>query len=200
MPQKRTDKYGGSFENRTRLLIDIIKAVRAVIPETMPLLVRISATEWMEWAGEPSWTLEESIQLAKLLPDLGVDLLDVSSGGNNAQQKIKVHPYYQVDLAGQIRDALRAEGKELVIGAVGMITTAEMARSIVQDGKLAGGATDTVEIQAEDGTKAKADLVLIARQFLREPEFVLRTAHKLGIQVKWANQYHRAGWRKDAQL
>ena len=76
----------------------MIQAVRAVIPETMPLLVRISATEWMEWTGEESWGVPQSIQLAKLLPDLGVDLLDVSSGGNNAQQKIVIHPYYQVDI------------------------------------------------------------------------------------------------------
>ncbi|KAH8884535.1 NADH:flavin oxidoreductase/NADH oxidase-like protein [Thozetella sp. PMI_491] len=201
LTNKRTDKYGGSFENRIRLAVDVIKAVRASIPETMPLLLRISATEWMEWAGEPSWTLEDSIRLAKLLPDLGVDLLDVSSGGNNAAAQIKLHPYYQIDLASQIRDALRAEGKELLIGAVGMIASADMARSVVQDGKLAGGESNgTIEIQTEDIGKAKADLVLVARQFLREPEFVLRTAHQLGVEVKWPNQYHRAPFRKGAQL
>jgi len=94
--KKRTDKYGGSFENRTRLLLEVVQAVRAVIPESMPLFVRISSTEWMEWAGDESWDVPQSIRLAKLLPDLGVDLLDVSSGGNNSQQKIKISPDYQV--------------------------------------------------------------------------------------------------------
>ena len=177
--------------------------MRGVIPETMPLLVRISATEWMEHAaGQESWDLPQSIRLAKLLPDLGVDLLDVSSGGNNVEQKIHVHPYYQVDMAGAIRDAVRAEGKTMLIGAVGLITTADMARSIVQeDGTLAGGApSETVEVDAEHGQKAKADLVLLARQFLREPEFVLRTAAKLSVKVQWPLQYLRAGWPKGAQL
>ena len=201
--QKRTDKYGGSFENRTRLLVDIIKAVRGTIPETMPLLLRISATEWMEWSGEESWTVDESVRLAKLLPDLGVDLLDVSSGGNNAAQKIVVHPYFQVSIAGKIRDALKADGKKMLIGAVGMITTAEMARSIVQeDGSLAGepAANGTVEIEEENGQKTHADLVLIARQFLKEPEFVLRTAQQLGVPVAWPIQFHRAHWPKDAKI
>lgn len=203
LSNKRTDKYGGSFENRTRLLVDIIKAVRGIIPETMPLLLRISATEWMEWSGEESWTVEETVRLAKLLPDLGVDLLDVSSGGNIAAQKIVVHPYFQVSIAGQIRDALKADGKKMLIGAVGMITTAEMARSIVQeDGSLAGepAANGTVEIEEEYGQKTHADLVLIARQFLKEPEFVLRTAQQLGVQVAWPIQYHRAHWAKDAKI
>lgn len=191
--QQRTDKYGGSFENRTRLLIEVIKATRAVMPETMPLLLRISATEWMEHAGE-SWDVPQSIRLAKLLPDLGVDLLDVSSGGNHVDQKIELHPYYQVSIAGQIREALKAEGKNLLIGAVGLITTAEMARGIVQenDGK--------VEIDEEHGQKTLADLVLVARQFLREPEFVLRTAAKLDVQVAWPLQFSRAHWPKGANL
>lgn len=169
----------------------------------MPLLLRISATEWMEWSGEESWTIEESIRLAKLLPDLGVDLLDVSSGGVNAAQKIKIHPYFQVSLAGKIRDALKAEGKNMFIGAVGMITTAEMARSVVQgDGTLSQrpASDGTVEIEEEYGQKTHADLVLVARQFLKEPEFVLRIAHKLGVPVSWATQYHRAHWHRDAKI
>lgn len=175
----------------------MIQAVRAVIPETMPLLVRISSTEWMEWTGEPSWDVPQSIRLAKMLPDLGVDLLDVSSGGNNAEQKIVIQPWYQVDIAGQIRDALRAEGKSMLIGAVGLITTAEMARSIVQaDGSLAGEKDGTVELEVGTGQTAKADLVLLARQMLREPEFVLRVAHNLGVQVKWPVQYGRAHFRE----
>ncbi|KAI0404927.1 NADPH dehydrogenase [Xylaria palmicola] len=180
---QRTDAYGGDFEGRTRLLFETIAAVREVIPASMPLLLRISATEWMEHAGGPSWTVDDSIRLAKLLPAAGVDLLDVSTGGNNSEQKIELHPYYQVDLAGRIREALRAEGLGLLVGAVGMITTAEMARSIVQEGET-----------------PKADVVLVARQLLREPEFPLRAAHQLGVPVKWPNQYHRAGWAKNARI
>ncbi|KAK3362207.1 NADPH dehydrogenase [Lasiosphaeria hispida] len=189
---KRTDAYGGSFENRTRLLFEIIAAVRAVIPETMPLLLRISGTEWMEHTGEPSWDVPQAIRLAKLLPDAGVDLLDVSSGGISPAQKIKIHPYYQIDIASQIREEVRAEGKQLLIGGIGMVTTAEMAKDVAQ-------ADGTVEL-SEGGNKAKADLVLVARQFLKEPEFILRTAHKLGVKVMWPTQYHRAPWAKGSQL
>nr|AAX07634.1 NADH-dependent flavin oxidoreductase-like protein [Pyricularia grisea] len=203
LSNKRTDKYGGSFENRTRVLIDIIKAVRAVIPEEMPLFVRISATEWMEYAGEPSWDLEQSTQLAKLLPNLGVDLLDVSSGGNSVAQKIELTPYYQIDLAAKIREAV---GDRLLIGAVGNINTADIARDVVDEQgaeKVAEAKQthDTIEVVSEShGGKTKADLVLIARQFLREPEFVLRTAHNLGVNVQWPHQYHRAVWRKGARI
>ncbi|KAI1755091.1 NADPH dehydrogenase [Xylaria castorea] len=185
LSNKRTDAYGGSFENRTRLLFEAIAAVREVIPASMPLLLRISATEWMEYAGEPTWTLEDTIKVAKLLPAAGVDLLDVSSGGNIDTQKINVHPYYQVDLAGQVREALQKEGLKLLIGAVGMITTAEMAHDIVQQ---------------DDSHASKADLIFIARQFLREPEFPMRVAHQLGVEVKWSNQYHRAGWAKGTKI
>ncbi|KAF2963242.1 hypothetical protein GQX73_g10332 [Xylaria multiplex] len=201
---QRTDAYGGSFEGRTRLLFESIAAVREVIPASMPLLLRISATEWMEHTGEPSWTLEDSIRLARLLPAAGVDLLDVSSGGNNDGQKIDVHPYYQVDLAGKIREVLKKEGIELLIGAVGFITNAEMARSIVQEGKkesTSPAGPDAVEDTAEAaGHVTKADVVIVARQFLREPEFVLRSAQHLGVDVKWPNQYHRAGWRKGEKV
>ncbi|KAL7628219.1 NADH-dependent flavin oxidoreductase [Parahypoxylon ruwenzoriense] len=182
---RRTDEYGGSFENRTRLLFEIIAAIRSVIPETMPLFLRISSTEWMEYANEPSWTIEDSIRLAKLLPAAGVDLLDVSSGANNPAQKIDLHPYYQVNLAGQIREALKKEGLNLLIGAVGLITNAEMARSIVQE---------------EAGKTAQADLVLIGRQYLREPEFTLRVAQQLGVAVKWPNQYARAQWHQGQKI
>lgn len=204
LSNKRTDRYGGSFENRTRLLFEVIAAVRSVIPEAMPLFLRISATEWMEYAGEESWDLEQSVRLAKLLPDAGVDLLDVSSGGNSPIQKINLHPYYQVDLAGRIREELKKEGKKLLVGAVGLITNAAMARSIVQEGKTATGSTvtthDTVEVAEESGLTTQADLVLIARQLLREPEFVLRSAQALGVEVKWPNQYHRAHWRKGEKV
>lgn len=179
-----------------------------MIPDGMPLLVRLSATEWMEWAGEPSWDVNETIKLARLLPSLGVDMLDVSSGGNNDKQKVKQHDrYYQVSLAQQIRATLRKEGIPLLIASVGLITDAEMAKGIVQeDAKVANSESngdagdDGVSIEDEQGLPASADLVLAARQFLREPEWVLRSAHQLGVQVKWPNQYHRAPWRKDVRL
>ncbi|CAJ2513409.1 Uu.00g015280.m01.CDS01 [Anthostomella pinea] len=206
LSNQRTDKYGGSFENRTRLLFQTIEAVRSVIPESMPLFLRISATEWMEHESSPSWTIEDSIRLAKLLPAAGVDLLDVSSGANSANQKINLHRYYQVNLAGQIREKLQKDGLKLLIGAVGMISNAEMARSIVQEGKDAsaegtGAAThDTVEVAEESGQVTQADLVLVARQLLREPGFPLRVAHQLGVEVKWPNQYHRGGWSRNAKI
>ncbi|ROT39751.1 NADH:flavin oxidoreductase/NADH oxidase [Sodiomyces alkalinus F11] len=196
LTNRRTDRYGGSFENRIRLAVEVIRAVRAVIPAGMPLFVRISATEWMEHGhetGQRSWDLEESIRFAKRLPELGVDLLDVSSGGNQPDQRIEVHPYYQVSLAGKIRDALRAEGKDMLIGAVGMISEAEMARSIVQVGEGVKGEEkkdrETVEVDEEHGQKTQADLVFVGRQFLREPNFVLKIAEVLGVPVKWPNQY-----------
>lgn len=187
LTNKRTDRYGGgSFEDRIRLLVDVVGAVRAAVPAGMPVFLRISATEWMEHTGQPTWDLQQTIRLAKLLPGLGVDLLDVSSGGNSAAQKIDVHPYYQVSLAGQIRAALVGEGKRLLVGAVGMISTADMASGIVQ------GSDETVVVDEGDGQKTQADLVLVARQFLREPNFVLNVARELGVAVKWPNQYHRA--------
>ncbi|KAF4974041.1 hypothetical protein FZEAL_9013 [Fusarium zealandicum] len=180
---KRTDQYGGSFENRTRLLFEITEAIRAVIPSEMPLWLRISATEWMEWTNEPSWDLESSIRLAKQLPGAGIDVLDVSSGGNTSAQQIKVHQNFQSDLAGKIRDAVRADGKELLIATVGLVSDGAYARSVVQED--------------ED---PKADLVLAARQFLREPDFVLSAAHQLGVEVKWPIQYHRAGPKPRGRL
>ena len=141
----------------------------------MPLWLRISGTEWMEWQSEPSWDLEGSIQLAKLLPDLGIDVLDVSSGGNNAGQKIVPEKRYQANLAREIRRALRADGINLPIGTVGNVDDAEFARDLVQD-----------------GPDQSTDLVLTARQYLREPNFVLNAAKKLKVPVKWPNQYHRA--------
>ncbi|CRK23855.1 hypothetical protein BN1708_013831, partial [Verticillium longisporum] len=201
LSNERTDRYGGSFENRTRILVEILGAVRAVVPDGLPLFVRISGTEWMEHAGRPSWDLDESIRLAKLLPGLGVDLLDVSSGGNSADQKIDIHPYYQVSLAERIRAALEEDGKALLVGAVGMISSAEMARGIVQttqkqNGTNGAAAKATVEVDEEHGQVTQADVVLVARQFLREPNFVLNIARELDVDVKWANQYHRAPRRK----
>jgi len=190
----------------------VIKAIRGAIPDTMPLFVRISATEWMEWCGEETWDLQQSIQLAHLLPDLGVDLLDVSSGGNNEKQRVHIHANYQIDLAAQIRESLRQKGRQLLIGAVGMITTAEMARDVVQNtsqylseadpeqGCLGTHNRGQLNISTENEDRSKADIVLVARQFLREPEFVLRVAQNLGVRVKWPHQYERSEWPSSARV
>jgi protein disulfide-isomerase A1 len=179
--QQRTDQYGGSFENRTRFLFEVIAAVRAVIPESMPLFVRISSTEWMEHAGGESWDVESTLKLAKLLPAAGVDLLDVSSGGNNGGAKVKVHTYYQIDIAAKIRAAIKAENLKLLIGAVGFVTTSEIARSIAEE---------------EPSKPAQADAVFVGRQFLKEPNWVQQVAGELDVPVKIAAQYHRATPRK----
>lgn len=163
----------------------------------------------MEWSGKDSWDLPQSIKLAHLLPELGVDLLDVSSGGNANEQKIQIHPYYQVDLAAEVRASLKKAGKEMLIGALGMITTAEMARDIVQDTSLytvgedpeKGSCVNSLGMSSvEKEDQSKADVVIIARQFLREPEFVLRVARHLGVQVRWPNQYLRAEWPTSQQI
>ncbi|KAL1980667.1 hypothetical protein VTN96DRAFT_3878 [Rasamsonia emersonii] len=200
---KRTDEYGGSFENRIRIVREIATAVRAVIPEGMPLFLRVSATEWLEEqpvaaAAGGSWDVESTIRLAKQLPELGIDFLDVSSGGNHKDQKIEPHTSYQVDIAGRIRRELRAAGiKTLLIGAVGLITQAEAAQKIVQ------GADDETAIEASaaeatladnkaDGSGPQADAVLIARQFMREPTWVLSAAKKLGVKITPPVQFTRA--------
>ncbi|KAL5336896.1 hypothetical protein BJX70DRAFT_409559 [Aspergillus crustosus] len=171
----RTDEYGGSFENRIRFLTRIIEAIRRKVPESIILSIRISATDWMEYSGKPSWTLEQSIRLAKLLPDLGVDILDVSSGGLVAEQNIKISPTYQSDLAGKIRRALRESGLDLLIATVGFIDSPEVAKGVVQEGT---------------GQKSQtADLAFVGRQLLREPGFVLRCAQELGVDVEWPYQY-----------
>lgn len=150
----------------------------------MPLFLRISVTEWMEWTGKETWDLQQSIKLAHLLPALGVDLLDTSSGGNHREQKLEVTRDYQLKLTTAIRESLNKTATKLLLGAVGMITTAEQARDIVQDTAEANGVGSLCS--------SKADLIIIARQFLREPEFVLRSAKRLGVAVRWPNQYLRA--------
>ncbi|KAJ4372877.1 NADH-dependent flavin oxidoreductase [Neocucurbitaria cava] len=210
---RRTDRYGGSFENRTRVLIEIIQAIRKVIPEGMPLYLRISSTEWLEETDEGkkygSWDVESSIRLAKLLPALGVDLLDVSSGGNRPAQQINMFDSkdYQVRIAARIRSELQKENLSLFIGAVGLITEAEQARDIVEEGGAAilknGEAEIAKEAQAavavtqsKDGNEPLADVVLVARQFMREPEWVLRVAWQLSLDVAWPNQFLRVRFPK----
>lgn len=211
---QRTDDYGGSFEGRTRLLIEIIRAIREVIPKDMPLFVRISATEWLEETEvgkkNGSWDVESSIRLAKLLPALGVDLLDVSSGGNHPAQTVNLFASkdYQTRIASRIRRELKKEGLSMFIGAVGLITEAEQARDIVEGGAGNPAAKqEDKEIEEEaraalkmteaaDGEDPKADVILVARQFMREPEWVLRVAWKLGVDVAWPSQFLRVRFPK----
>ncbi|KAF5565898.1 NADPH dehydrogenase [Fusarium napiforme] len=194
LTNRRTDEYGGSFENRTRFLFRVLKAVRDAIPSNIVLSMRISAVEWMEWSGQDCWTLAESIQLAKILPEAGVDILDVSSGGNHSDQKIDVHPYYQVDLANQIRQAIKADGVDLLIAAVGFIDNPAMAESVVRgDGVEVKQKTNGTTGDAERGKyeEPQADLVMVGRQFLRDAGFVLTAAKSLGVKVQWPLQYSK---------
>lgn len=159
---KRSDEYGGSFENRIRLLKQVIEAVKSVWPAENPLFVRISSTDWKDGG----WTLDESVKLAYILKELDVDLIDCSSGGNVHNTKIPVSPGYMVPFS----ETLRKTG--ILTGAVGFITTARQAESILQEGK--------------------ADLVFLAREFLRNPYFPLNAAKELGVDATWPVQYLRA--------
>jgi 2,4-dienoyl-CoA reductase-like NADH-dependent reductase (Old Yellow Enzyme family) len=203
---RRVDEYGGSFENRTRLLFEVIKAIRNVIPASMPLFLRMSSTEFLEDTdlGKElgSWDVESTIKVAKQLPALGVDLLDVSSGGNHPKQRIDgVNTKdSHVKIANRIRNAMPADNLKLLIGVVGLITEAEQARDIVEQAgtvaKLENGIHEEAEAakgmtDAKDGKQPMADVVLVARQFLREPEWVLKVAWKLGVDVWWPSQFMR---------
>lgn len=159
----RTDEYGGSFENRVRIVLEITEAVREAWPKSKPLFVRISATDWVEGG----WTADDSVALSKLLKGQNVDLIDCSSGGNVPDAKIPAAPLYQLEFAEKVK-----KKAGIATGAVGMITTADEAESIIADNK--------------------ADLVFMARQFLREPYFPLDAAKKLGVDVNWPVQYERA--------
>ena len=159
----RTDEYGGSFENRTRFLREIVVAVRRVWPEHLPLFVRISATDWIEGG----WTVENSVDLARMLQPLGIDLIDCSSAGNVPKVRIPFGPGYQVPLAERVRTE-----SGVPTGAVGLITTPKHADDIIRE--------------------AKADIVLLAREELRDPYFPLRAAKALGAEIAWPNQYLRA--------
>ncbi len=159
----RADEYGGSFENRTRLLREVVTAIRRVWPESLPLFTRISATDW----AEGGWDIDQSVELARQLAVLGVDLIDCSSGGNVAGAKVPVGPGYQTRFAERIR---RDAG--VLSGTVGLITSATQAEHIVGSGQ--------------------ADAVLIARELLRDPYFPMRAARELGQEITWPAQYLRA--------
>ena len=159
----RDDEYGGSLENRMRLTLRVTERVRREWPDALPLFVRISATDW----ADGGWDVLQSVELAKRLRELGVDLVDCSSGGAVAHAKIELGPGYQVPFARAIRHEAN-----VATGAVGLITDARQAESIVAEGS--------------------ADAVLLARQLLRDPYAPLHWAKELGVDVRWPDQYSRA--------
>ncbi|MFD0975861.1 NADPH dehydrogenase NamA [Salinimicrobium gaetbulicola] len=163
LTNKRNDEYGGKLENRCRLLLEVVEEVRKVWSDRLPLFVRISATDWVEGG----WDEESSIKLAGKLKDLGVDLIDCSSGGNVPNAKIPAEKGYQI----QFSESIRREAN-ILTGAVGLITGAEEAEEILKNGR--------------------ADLVLLAREFLRSPYFPMEAAKELGEDIKWPPQYERA--------
>jgi len=160
---QRQDDYGGSFENRIRLLVEIVNEIRNVITEGLPLFVRISTTEWIDGG----WNENDSVALAKILKENDVDVIDCSSGGNSYQQKIPAGPLYQVPFSDKIK-----KETGMITAAVGLITTAHQAEEILKENK--------------------ADLIVMARQFLREPYFPLHAAKELGVDLTWLPQYERA--------
>ena len=164
LSNRRDDRYGGSFENRTGLVREVVTAVREVWPAELPLWLRISATDWADAGG---WDIAQSVELARQVKSLGVDLIDVSSGGLLPHVKIPLEPGYQVPFAARIR---REAG--IATGAVGLITGAEQAAQIVATGD--------------------ADVVLIARESLRDPYFPHRAAQRLGAKIDAPVQYQRA--------
>jgi 2,4-dienoyl-CoA reductase-like NADH-dependent reductase (Old Yellow Enzyme family) len=164
LSNKREDDYGGSFENRTRLCREVAAAVRSAWPKELPLFIRISATDWVEGG----WNIDESVKLAGELKEMGVDLIDCSSGGNVPHAQIAVGAGYQTAFAERIR---REAG--IMTGAVGMITDPVQAEHIIQTGQ--------------------ADAVIMAREFLRDPYWPLRAAHELDQPIAWPVQYLRAG-------
>jgi len=159
----RADEYGGSFDNRIRLTLEVVAAVQSEWPNNLPLFIRISATDW----AEGGWNNEESIQLSKILKEKGVDLVDVSSGGAVSHQQIPVEPNYQVPFAESIK-----KETGILTGAVGLITDAAQAEEII--------------------TSGKADLILFGRESLRDPYLGLTFADELQTDVEWPKQYLRA--------
>ncbi|MFB4353711.1 NADH:flavin oxidoreductase/NADH oxidase [Microbacterium sp. LS_15] len=166
LSNRRTDAYGGSLENRARLLLRIVDAVRREVGDGVPLFVRISATDHAEGGFTPG----EAATVAAWATEHGADLIDVSSGGLVAHQQIAVHPGYQVPLAETVR-----QGGRIPVSAVGLITAAEQAEQVLAEGS--------------------ADAIFAGREWLRDPHFGLRAAHELGADIAWPPQYERAHWR-----
>lgn len=163
----RTDMYGGSLENRARVLMETIHAVRSAIPETMPLFLRLSATDY----ADGGWDQEQTAEVSEWATNAGVDLIDVSSGGIATGIKIPTGPGYQVPLAKYVSERIKKP-----VSAVGQITEAAQAEEILQSGDV--------------------DVILIGRASLRDPYWPLRAASELGVEVKWPNQYDRGKWPK----
>ena len=167
LSNQRTDQYGGSLENRMRLLVRVAWSLRQLMPEDMPLFVRISATDW----ADGGWDADQSVVLARRLKDVGVDLIDVSSGALVPKARIPVGKGYQVPFARQIRDEAR-----IMTGAVGMITEPAHANEIITGGD--------------------ADLVFVGRELLRQPYWALRAEHELGAEPSWPTSYGYAVRRR----
>jgi 2,4-dienoyl-CoA reductase-like NADH-dependent reductase (Old Yellow Enzyme family) len=167
LSNRRTDRYGGSLENRMRLPLRVAERLRRVVPAELPLFVRLSATDW----ADGGWDAEQSVVLARHLKDLGVDLIDVSSGGLVPKARIPVAKGYQVPLARKIRDEAG-----IMTGAVGLITEPRHADEIVTGGD--------------------ADLVFVARELLREPYWALKAQHELGAEPSWPTPYGYAVRRR----
>ncbi|OCK76579.1 NADPH dehydrogenase [Lepidopterella palustris CBS 459.81] len=161
---KRTDEYGGSFENRTRLTLEIVDIARKTMPEDMPLFLRISATDWLENTDIESWTVPQTVKLAEILAERGVDLLDVSSAGLHEKQQIKSGPGYQSPFAKEVKKAV---GDKMAVGTVGTITEGKQANQLLEDG---------------------LDLAIAGRMFLKNPGLVWAWADELGVAVRQANQ------------
>ncbi|MFN2549270.1 MAG: NADH:flavin oxidoreductase/NADH oxidase [Myxococcales bacterium] len=163
LSNRRADGYGGAFDNRTRALIEVVRSIRRRWPERLPLFARISATDW----AEGGWDVEQSVGLAKRLAEEGVDLIDCSSGGLVPGAKVPIGPGYQTPFAERIRREASVR-----TGAVGLIRSPEQAEHILRTGQ--------------------ADVVILARQLLRDPYWPLAAARVLGVQVPWPVQYERA--------
>ncbi|KAF2242290.1 FMN-linked oxidoreductase [Trematosphaeria pertusa] len=161
----RTDEYGGSFENRTRLTLEVVEIARKTIPESMPLFLRISATDWLEEQGIDGWTVDQTVKLAEILAEKGVDLLDVSSGGLHEKQKIKGGPGYQEPFAKAVKDKV---GDKMHVGTVGSITEGKQANGYLENDNL--------------------DLAFAGRMFQKNPGLVWAWADDLGVEGRWANQ------------
>ncbi|KAF2077368.1 hypothetical protein CYY_001296 [Polysphondylium violaceum] len=164
---KRTDKYGGDFEGRSRLLVEIIKAIRTVWPTEKPLGLRLSCNEWLDESAN-GWTMKDTLRLAKLVKSLDVDLFDCSSGGNNIKQSIRVRKFYQTPFS----EAVKKEVPELTVAAVGLITTGEEAELVLQ--------------------KNQADLVMVGRGFMRNPQWTYQAAAELNTKIDFVLQYEPA--------
>ena len=163
LSNRRADRYGGSLENRTRIVREVVEAVRREWPDRLPLLLRVSCTVWTDGG----WDLPQTIELVRQVKPLGVDLVDCSSGGNVATAKVPAGPGYQVPFAESIR-----RDAAIATAAVGMITSPAQAETVIRSGQ--------------------ADLVLLARELLRDPHFPLRAARELGVEGPWPRQYLRA--------